>query len=170
MTSNDTQGAFLDSLERHRGILFTIANAYCRDADARADLIQETIAQLWRAFARFDGRSAFSTWMYRIAVNVAISFYRRERRRTQPLTALEGAALESRAVSADAQTDERSTILREIIERFDSLNRALMILYLDDRPYSEIAEILGISETNVATKISRLKQQLKRTLSAQGQI
>jgi RNA polymerase sigma-70 factor (ECF subfamily) len=87
------------------------------------------VAQLWRAYRRFDERTAFSTWMYRIAVNVAILFHRSEIR---------------------------------LIENLDELNRALMLLYLDDKPYAEIAAILGISETNVATKISRIKQRLKR--------
>jgi len=79
MTRNSAQGAFLTSLDRHRGILFKVADAYCRDAASREDLVQDIVLQLWRAYPRFDDRARFSTWMYRIAVNVAISFYRSER-------------------------------------------------------------------------------------------
>jgi RNA polymerase sigma-70 factor (ECF subfamily) len=75
------QGAFLEQIDRHRGILLKVANAYCRIPADREDLVQEAIAQLWRSYPRFDGRVAFSTWMYRVALNVAISFQRGEKRR-----------------------------------------------------------------------------------------
>ncbi|HZY95469.1 MAG TPA: RNA polymerase sigma factor [Candidatus Cybelea sp.] len=167
MTSNHAHAAFIDSLDRHRGILFKVANAYCRDRASRDDLIQEMIVQLWRAYPRFDGRFSLSTWIYRIAVNVAISFYRTQRRQSQHLVRADDAILEELPEPPSPRADERVTLLRELIDGINELNRALMILYLDDRPYSEIADILGISETNVATKISRIKQQLKRTIIKQ---
>jgi RNA polymerase sigma factor (sigma-70 family) len=82
MRTNDAQTAFVECLDRHRGILIKVAGAYCRDLAGREDLIAEIVAQLWRAYGRFDERAAFSTWMYRIAVNVAISFRRAEMRKT----------------------------------------------------------------------------------------
>ncbi len=167
MTSHSAQDAFLASLDRHRGILFKVADAYCRDAASREDLAQEIVLQLWRAYPRFDGRARFSTWMYRIAVNVAISAYRSEHRRAERLERGDTARLE-RLAAADAEEDESAALLHEIIERLDPLNRALMILYLDDRPYGEIAEILGITRTNVATKINRLKDLLRRSVAAQA--
>jgi len=167
MTSNSAHETFLVCLERHRGILLKIANAYCRDAADREDLAQEIALQLWRAYPRFDGRVQFSTWMYRIAVNVAISFYRSGRRKTGRMEGASGERLEQLA-AADRESDENAALLREIIGSFDALNRALMILYLDDRSYSEIAEILGITQTNVATKINRLKGQLRRGVAAQA--
>ncbi|MBV8345617.1 MAG: RNA polymerase sigma factor [Candidatus Eremiobacteraeota bacterium] len=165
MTSHGAHDAFLASLDRHRGILFKVANAYCRDPASREDLVQEIVLQLWRAYPRFDGRAKFSTWMYRIAVNVAISFYRSERRTAERIEHSDGAQIEELAAPG-AQPDDNAAFLYEIIDRFDALSRALMILYLDDRPYSEIAEILGITQTNVATKISRLKEQLRRGVAA----
>ena len=168
MASTASQDAFVSAVERHRGILFRVADAYCRDAAGREDLVQDTIVQLWRAYGRFDDRCAFSTWVYRIAVNVAISFYRSERRKAARLAPADGAFLEQMP-APQVTEDPRTELLREIIDSFDALDRALMILYLDDRPYREIADILGISETNVATKIGRLKQHLKGAVAARRQ-
>jgi RNA polymerase sigma factor (sigma-70 family) len=164
MTANGLQSAFVERLDRHRAILFKVANAYCRNAGDRADLVQEMIVQLWRSYGRFDDRAAFPTWMYRIAVNVAISFIRSQRRKPQNVPA-EAGVLEEVAAPQEAETDDRMTIVRDLIEQLDPLNRALMILYLDDYPYSEIATILGISETNVGSKIGRIKERLKRNIA-----
>ncbi|MGA2761261.1 MAG: RNA polymerase sigma factor [Candidatus Cybelea sp.] len=170
MRTDDAQAAFVDRLDRHRGILVKVAGAYCRDAAGREDLIAEVVAQLWRAYGRFDERAAFSTWMYRIAVNVAISFERTEVRKARNVEPAEPAILEMLPAPADAQSDDAIALVRELIERLDELNRALMLLYLDDYSYAEIAAMLGISETNVATKIGRIKQRLKRDIRAQNKL
>lgn len=166
MRTSDAQTAFVDRLNRHRGILITVAGAYCRDIAGREDLIAEIVAQLWRAYSRFDERAAFSTWMYRIAVNVAISFRRTEMRKTRNVEPAEPAILEMLPSPPEAQSDAGLALVCEFIEELDGLNRALMLLYLDDRSYAEIAAILGISQTNVATKIGRIKQRLKRDIAA----
>ncbi len=165
MSTGGLQGAFVDRLDRHRAILFKVAAAYCRNATDREDLVAEMIAQLWRAYDRFDARSKFSTWMYRIVMNVAISFARTQTRAQRRLVPAHGALLERIADQAEAETDSRLSQARELIEQLDPLSRALMLLYLDDYPYCEIASMLGISETNVATKIGRIKQQLKREVA-----
>jgi RNA polymerase sigma factor (sigma-70 family) len=159
MKSNGAQAAFIAALERHRGILFKVAAGYCSDRAQSEDLIQDMIVQLWRSYERFDGRSSFSTWMYRIALNVAISFYRHELRQARHRA---DAGFLEVAPATQEPPDERISLLREMLEQLDEMNRALMLLYLDDLPYSEIATILGISESNVATKISRIKQRLIR--------
>jgi RNA polymerase sigma factor (sigma-70 family) len=166
MAMDDAKAAFVDLLERHRAILVKVANAYCRDTTSREDLIQEIATQLWRAHSRFDGRGSFSTWMYRIAVNVAISFYRTERRKASKVELADRATLEEVATPQETGNGEALTLLREFVDRLDDLNRALMILYLDDNSYAEIAAILGISETNVATKIGRIKGRLKDEIGA----
>jgi RNA polymerase sigma factor (sigma-70 family) len=152
MRTDDAQATFVDCLDRHRGILVKVAGACCRDASGREDLIAEIVAQLWRAYGRFDERAAFSSWMYRIAVNVAISFHRTEARKAGNVGPAEAAILETLASPAEAQSDDAIAQVREFIEELDALNRALMLLYLDDNSYAEIAAILGISETNVATR------------------
>jgi RNA polymerase sigma-70 factor (ECF subfamily) len=165
MTVRDARHAFIDRLNEHRGILSRVANAYCRNPADRDDLVQDIVVQLWRAHPRFDGRSSFSTWAYRIAVNVAISFCRGQTRKKRDVVATEPAAFD-RFAAHEAEADDQLAQLRALVDGLDELNRALMILYLDDRSYAEIAEILGISETNVATKIARIKQKLKRAVTS----
>jgi RNA polymerase sigma factor (sigma-70 family) len=165
MTVENSRQAFIDRLDRHRGILLRVANAYCRNAADRDDLVQDIVVQLWRAHSRFDGRASFSTWAYRIAVNVAISFCRSQTRKKRDVVQAEPAALD-RLAAPEAQPDDQLAQVRALIDELDDLDRALMILYLDDRTYAEIAEILGISETNVATKIARIKQKLKQAVTA----
>jgi len=127
--------------------------------------VQETIAQLWRSYERFDERAAFSTWMYRIAVNVAISFYRRERRGPRTAPAPES-VLERVPAGEVPESDERLDLIYRLIEQLEPLDRALMLFYLDDYSHAETAALLGISESNVGTKIARIKERLKRNVSA----
>ncbi len=159
---SDFQEAFQAQVEQHKKILYKVCNAYCRDRDSREDLAQEIMFQLWRSFGKFDGRCRFSTWMYRIALNVAISFYRSESTRTRHVCADEERLLQA-AVEPERQPEE-VRLLYEFIAELDPLNRALILLYLDGNSYQEISEILGISDTNVATKISRLKSKMKQEL------
>lgn len=161
ITTQDTEReAFHNQVERHKKILYKVCNAYCRDRGSREDLAQEIMFQLWRSFARFDGRCAFSTWMYRIALNVAISFYRREDTRTRHVFSDEERVLQ--AVHESERQPEEVRLLYEFIEELDPLGKALILLYLDGNTYPEIAQIVGITETNVATKISRLKSRMKQ--------
>ncbi len=146
-------------MEEHRKILYKICNSYCRNRDDREDLAQEIIIQLWLSFPKYDGRHRFSTWMYRIALNVAISFYRRESTRTRHVLPAGEHLLEH--VAASTGESEELAVLHQFIDQLDPLNKALVLLYLDGNSYREIADIIGISETNVATKISRLKQTMK---------
>jgi RNA polymerase sigma-70 factor (ECF subfamily) len=161
----DPSRQFAALLDRHRGIVLKVAASYCRDPHDRADLAQEIAAQLWRAYPNYDERRSFSTWMYRIALNVAISFRRSGTLRDRHAVALDE-ALHDRADDTQApDADARVRELYRCIDRLDPLNRALLILYLDERSQREIAEILGISETNVATKIGRLKERLRNDMS-----
>jgi RNA polymerase sigma-70 factor, ECF subfamily len=165
MSTSGQQAAFLERIDRHRGILFKVANAYCRTAGDREDLVQETIAQLWRSYSAFDDRRGFSTWMYRIAVNVAISFHRSEARKGGGIAYAAKSVLE-RVPAQDVEIDDRLDRIYELIEQLEPLDRALMLLYLDDHSHAEIAAMLGISETNVGTKIGRIKGRLKRDVAA----
>lgn len=161
MISDAAQRAFIERIERHRGILFKVAAAYCPHPADREDLIQETVAQLWRAYRGFDGRSSFSTWMYRIAMNVAIGSLRKETRSRRAVAPAEAGILEQ-IPEPQSENDERLCVLRDLIASLPPLDRALMMLYLDDYPYAEIAAMLGISESNVGTKVARIKERFKR--------
>jgi RNA polymerase sigma factor (sigma-70 family) len=147
-------------MEEHKKILYKVCHSYCRNPGDRDDLAQEIIVQLWRSFRSFDQRVRFSTWMYRIALNVAISFYRRESVRTRHVVPGSEHLLE--AVDETANRSEEMQVLYQWIEGLDPLHKALVILYLDGNNYQEIADVLGISQTNVATKISRLKETLRQ--------
>jgi RNA polymerase sigma-70 factor, ECF subfamily len=159
MTTPDLQKTFQDLVGQHKKILYKVCNAYCRDPDLREDLAQEILFQLWRSFDKFDGRCQFSTWMYRIALNVAISFFRTESTRARHVVSDEQRLLD--AAIEPARQPEEIRLLYDFIAELDPLSRALIVLYLDGNRYPEIAEILGISETNVATRISRLKSRMK---------
>lgn len=166
MTASDRHEAFSDLLQRHRGIVFKVANSYARLAEDRDDLAQEIAAQLWRAWPHYDPARSFSTWMYRVALNVAISHVREQsvRRRHDAIPLDEDIHDLADATGIDHEREQHIRLLQRFIRRQAPLDRALLLLYLDDRPQREIAEILGISESNVSTKIGRLKQRIRDEL------
>lgn len=152
---------FLTIIEANKRIIFKICNAYCRNASDREDLAQEIIFQLWKAWPSFNSDYKLSTWMYRIALNVAISFYRKERKSTS--TVLMGDQLiEIADETVEDGLETNLNALQQFINELKELDRALMILYLEEKSHKEMAEIIGISTTNVATKIGRIKEQLKQ--------
>ncbi|MGA7965243.1 MAG: sigma-70 family RNA polymerase sigma factor [Gammaproteobacteria bacterium] len=169
MTGRQHQQHFTTQLHEHRKIVFKVAAIYARGTEDRRDLEQEICVQLWRSFARYDEACGkFSTWMYRVALNVAISQLRRTHRTgSDCFEPLEEHHLESIGGELNSEPDERLHALYAFIDKLDALNRALILLYLEDRSYAEIAEILGISETNVATKLGRIKQTLRGQMTKQ---
>ena len=163
-TARDEQETFTSRLAHHAGIIRKVAFSYAQTYADRQDLAQEITLQLWRAYPRYASDRPFSTWMYRIALNVAISSLRR-RTPSQPT---DGAARRTTEIaeeeSGDAATDERVVLLQKVIAALPPLDRGLMLLYLDDHSYREIGEVLGLSETNVATKLQRLKQRVREEM------
>lgn len=160
------QADFVERLERHRGIVVKVAAGYCRQPADREDLMQEMLVQLWRSYPRYNGSASFSTWMYRIAVNVAISWHRERVRRGSRVISADQSVLDIVQATQSEPEDDRITAVYDFIEGLDELNRAMMILYLNDNSYAEIAAVLGISLTNVATKIARIKQKLRASAVA----
>jgi RNA polymerase sigma-70 factor (ECF subfamily) len=156
------QREFGDLLERHCAIVFKVANSYCGHPDDRADLVQEIAAQLWRAWPDYDSTRSFTTWMYRIALNVAISHVRADSLRQRRDVALDESLHDVADVSTvDHESEQQVQLLQVFIARQTPLDRAILLLYLDERSQREIGEIVGLSETNVSTKIGRLKQRLR---------
>ena len=148
-------------LHEHRAILHKVAFGYCREKEDRADLVQEMAIQLWRSFPRFDERVKFSTWAYRVAMNVAISHFRGEGRRVRDTVPFdELAEFGAEDPMLDGASDNMR-MLRRLIDGLDELNRALILLYLDGHSAAEIAEIVGISPGNVTTRVNRLRQRLQ---------
>ena len=152
------QARFETLLSEHRRIILKVVSGFTWQPDDQQDLAQEIRVQLWRAFPKYDSKRTFSTWMYQVALNTAISWSRQAK-----LYNLRIAHVESlNEVPAELQPKEDdSHQLYSLIEGLDELSRALLLLTIDDRSHAEIGEILGISPGNVATKISRLKAKLR---------
>ncbi len=161
--STDQEELFMELLESNKRILFKIINSYCRQPEERKDLEQEILVQLWNSIDKYDPDYKYATWMYRIALNVAISHYRKNIKIQSKNTSYsEDSLCFIKYEEYDAEPDDRLKLLQQYIERLDELNKALMLLYLDGKKHEEIAEILGISKTNVATRISRSIIKLKK--------
>ncbi|WP_083487949.1 RNA polymerase sigma factor [Pseudoxanthomonas dokdonensis] len=158
----DARAEFAQLIHQHQGIVLKVAHGYSRHRQDRADLVQDILLQLWRAFADYDRQRRFSTWAYRIALNVAISHLRHDVPRRQLADPMDEQLQHlSDDNSRDAETEHQLQRLQQCIQQLEPMERALMLLYLDGHSYREIGDILGISEINVATRIHRLKQRLR---------
>ena len=165
MTSPDKYTLFLSLIESNKGIIYKVANLYCKDPEERKDLVQEIILQLWRSFDNYNEKYKHSTWIYKIALNVSISVYRKENRRREISYPFPEIIYNIVDAPNDIELDTNIALLQGFISELRELDKALVLLYLEEKSYKEISEILGISETNVATKISRIKALLKQKFS-----
>lgn len=153
---------FSDLIRRHALLIHKIAYGYCRDATDREDVIQEVALQLWRSRHLYDERYKETTWIYRIAINVAISFHRRERRHQEGRLSLDTHAITIAAASVEPNEDIQ--LLLHCIDDLSALDKALVLLYLDGNDHPSIADVLGISVSNVGTKLLRIKDKLRIAL------
>jgi len=155
MEKQKIEAEFLDMLRDYNRIIYKVASFYADENNTLDDLYQDVVLNLWKSFPSFRKESQPSTWLYRIALNTCVSFYRKNSRRP--------ACVEiTPDVKAYVEENEAITELYACINRLGKLERALILLYLEDRPYKEIAEIMGITATNVSTKINRIKEKLKQ--------
>ncbi len=158
---------FKELIGQHKGILFKVARTYCQDDDDRQDLVQEMMIQIWKSFQGYDDSYKISTWLYRICLNVAISFYRKNAARKASYMPLH----EQITSPPDEDLPEKELQLKAL-ERFigelQDLDKALILLYLEDKSHAEISDILGISVSNVSTKVGRIKTKLKQRFSQQN--
>ena len=165
MTPDLKSEKFLHVIQAHKGIIYKVANAYCKDAEDRNDLVQEIMIQLWKSFDSYNEQFRYSTYIYQVALNVAISFYRKESRRQKLASPMNESILNYADAPTNTETEENIGILNRFIAELKELDKAMMLLYLEEKSYKEIAEIIGISESNVATKIGRIKIILKQKFS-----
>lgn len=165
MDKIDKSDIFLSVVQSNKGIIYKVANSYCKNVEDRKDLVQEIIIQLWKSFDDYDDNFKHSTWMYRISLNVAISFYRKENSRKKISNPLTDGSINfpDNDVFEDKENDLAT--LQQMISQLKDLDKALMLLYLEERSHKEISQIIGISETNVATKINRIKNNLKQNFT-----
>ncbi len=165
MTKNFKPDIFLSFIETNKGIIYKVANSYCKDTEDRKDLVQEIILRLWKSFDSYDEHFKHSTWIYRIALNTAISFYRKEKSRKNFTNFFSENFFNLTDFDNDKQIKESTLFLKQFISELKELDKALMLLYLEEKSHKEMSEIIGITETNVATKIGRIKTILKHKFS-----
>ena len=155
---------FLAELDANQNIIHKVCRVYTNNADDHKDLFQEITIQLWKAYERFRGEAKFSTWMYRVALNTAISLYRKQKR-TINTSALFDNQKELTYEGYDDTQDQQLKALYTAIHKLNDIEKALVLLFLEDKSYKEISEYLGISEVNARVKMNRTKVKLKALLN-----
>lgn len=160
LSESDLSKQFISLLEENKGILYKVSRAYAREEEEIKDLIQEISIQVWQAFPKYNPDFKFSTWLYRIALNVPISNLRKKSKRTEIFGGFDERIV-LKIPEEHEESDQSLKLLYTVIGTLKPLDRALILLYFEEKTYIEIAEIMGITETNVATKLSRLKKTIK---------
>ncbi len=157
---NEREKVFLSILESHKGIIYKVANTYCYDKSDRDDLIQEITLQIWKSIENYNNEYKWSTWIYRIALNTSISFYRKNRTHQEKTVNLDQVIEISDAYEEPSDNDN-FILLRRFLQELKEIDKALMLLHLEGLSSQEIGDIMATTQTNVTTKISRIKKKLK---------
>ena len=155
----DKKERFIAAIKENEGFIYKIASVYTNNTDDKNDLVQEIIYQLWKSFDSFNHQSSLNTWMYRVALNVAIFQLKVSKKSISTIPIDE--QITNYQEKDDSDNDERWEIFRDQIDTLNLLDKGIVLLYLDNKSYEEIAAIVGITKTNVATKLSRIKEKLK---------
>ncbi|WP_440122051.1 RNA polymerase sigma factor [Tenacibaculum sp. Ill] len=160
----ELENKFLADFEANQNIVHKVCRIYTTNQEAHNDLFQEITIQLWKNYSKFRGDAKFSTWMYRVALNTAISLYRKSTRsiKTQDFTDY---SFKIKAEEYDDTEEVQLKALYGAIRKLNDIDKALIFLYLEDKPYKEISETLGISEVNARVKMNRAKDKLKKVLN-----
>ncbi len=162
--SKELKHSFVELLETHQNIVHKVCRLYTNNRDAHNDLFQEITIQLWKAYPKFRGDSKFSTWMYRVGLNTAITLYRKSKR-TINTQDFQGVEFKIEAQEFDDTEEQQLKLLYKAIHQLNDIEKALVFLYLEDKNYNEISETLGISEVNARVRINRVKTKLKTILN-----
>jgi RNA polymerase sigma-70 factor (ECF subfamily) len=165
VTTQTNKQDFTNLIQENKRIIFKICNTYCTNKNDRDDLAQEIVYELWRSYKNFDAQYKFTTWMYRVALNVAISFYRKEKKAIGTIVLNETLIDVEDQSEISEETETNFTLMHAFIAELKVIDKSIMLLYLDSKSYREIAEITGLTETNVATRINRIKGNLKNQFS-----
>ena len=160
-----SEDEFLMILEANKGIVVKIAKAYANTTHDLEDLTNDIIIEMWRSFDTFKGQSEISTWMYRVALNTSMN-YRRKKKRDSIFTFWSDSnQFESLHWLTEQNDIPEIENLYRCIDQLNAINKAIILLYLDEKTYEEIAFITGISKTNVGTRIGRIKKQIKEIIN-----
>lgn len=157
---------FINILNKHKGILYKVITMYCADENDKKDLEQEILIQIWKSLDKYDDTYAITTWLYRISMNVAISHYRKVFKTKSKIVRLDSNLLEYSKTDEKSDNSYQKEILQKLLSKLNEFDKALMFLYLEDKDYEVIADILGITKTNVSTKINRIKNRWKQELTS----
>ena len=160
----ELEHSFVKELETNQNIVHKICRLYTNSSDAHNDLFQEITIQLWKAYPKFRGDSKFSTWMYRVALNTAITLYRKSKRRVATQD-FEAVSFKISSEDYDDTVEEQLKLMYSAVKSLNDIDKALVFLYLEDKSYREIAETLGISEVNSRVKMNRIKGKLRTVLN-----
>ena len=164
MTGNYTEDEFLSILEKNSPIIIKISRAYTQVKEDREDLINDITLELWKSFKHFKGNASISTWIYRVALNVSMNYSKKKKK--EPLWGSVNGRLTDKDVFHWLFIEENDfseqEVLYDCINELDEINKAIILLYLDGNSHEEISNIMGITKTNVGTRIARIKEQLKR--------
>lgn len=161
---NKLEKKFLSDFEKNQNIVHKVCRIYTTNQDQHNDLFQEIAIQVWKNYSKFRGDAKFSTWMYRVALNTAISLYRKSSRsiKTQDFSDV---SFKIKSIDYDDTKDQQLKALYDGIRELSDIEKALIFLYLEDKPYKEIAITLGITEVNARVKMNRAKDKLKKSLN-----
>ena len=162
--SDLTEQSFVQQLKQNQNIIHKICRLYTSGADAHKDLFQEITIQLWKAYPKFRGDAKFSTWAYRVALNTAITLYRKNTRSVATIEFESGRHFVSQE-EYNYEEEEQIKLLYEAVYQLNDIEKALVFMYLEDKDYAEISETLGISEVNARVKMNRIKGKLKKILN-----
>ncbi|MEM6514945.1 MAG: RNA polymerase sigma factor [Bacteroidota bacterium] len=155
---------FVELLEKHQNIVHKVCRLYTNNQDAHNDLFQEITIQLWKAYPKFRGDAKFSTWMYRVGLNTAITLYRKSKRKIKTQE-FEAVSFKIKAEPYDDTEEQQLKLLYQAVKQLNDIEKALVFLYLEDKNYSEISETLGITEVNARVKMNRVKKKLRTILN-----
>ncbi|WP_086477239.1 MULTISPECIES: RNA polymerase sigma factor [Arenibacter] len=162
--TKDLEHQFVTELEKNQNIVHKVCTLYTNDRDSHKDLFQEITIQLWKAYPKFRGDSKFSTWMYRVALNTAITLYRKSKKniRTQDY---ESVIFKISADEYDPTEEQQLKLMYNAVKQLGDIDKALVFLYLEEKNYTEIADTLGITEVNARVKMNRIKNKLRTILN-----
>lgn len=164
MMEQSLEKDFVEKLKMNQNLIHKICRLYTQDQDQHKDLFQEITIQLWKAYPKFRGESKFSTWAYRVALNTAITLYRKDKRSIQT-SDVETANLFIKEEQYNYEEEEQIKLMYRAVQQLNDIEKALVFMYLEDKDYHEIAETLGISEVNARVKMNRIKGKLKKILN-----
>lgn len=164
MAKANPEKEFIKQVTDAQGIIHKVCGVYCYDREHRKDLFQEILIQLWKSYPSFKNKAKFSTWMYRVSLNVALQYVRKEQRKPQEIEISSALQNLSGQETNDHQAEELQSLYAAIAQLKD-VEKAIIMLYLEDKGNDEIAEIIGISQNYVRVKMNRAKSKLKKILN-----